>query len=71
MMRYIPKINFKNFNMYTILSILFLLAGLIFWITWGLRYDVWTDIGIYSITVVLVIPGIIGIILSLMDKTED
>lgn len=64
------KLNFKNFNEYTVLSALFLLGGLIHYIYWGIRYGVWYDIGIYSITIVLVLPGIIGIILSLMDKEE-
>jgi len=65
------KISIKNFNLYTILSLLFLLAGLALWISWGLRYGVWVDIGIYSITVVFVLSGIIGFIISLMEKTEE
>jgi len=64
------KINFKNFNMYTIISILFLLGGLIHYIYWGIRYGIWYDIGIYSLTIVLVLPGIIGIIFSLMEENE-
>jgi len=64
------KLNFKNFNEYTILSILFLLGGLLHYIYWGIRYGVWYDIGIYSLTIVLVLPGIIGIIISLMEKEE-
>ena len=70
-MKYIPKINIKNFNIYTILSILFLLAGLLHYIYWGIRYGEWGDIGIYSITAVMMIPGIIGIFLSLMEKEEE
>jgi hypothetical protein len=65
------KINLKNFNIYTILSILFILGGLFLWIYWGLRYNVWYDIGIYSLTIVLVLPGIVGLILSLMDRDEQ
>ena len=65
------NIKLKNFNIYTVLSILFLLGGIIHYIYWGSRYGVWYDIGIYSITIVLVIPGIIGIFLSLMEKKED
>lgn len=65
------NIKLKNYNIYTILSILFLLGGIIHYIYWGSRYGVWYDIGIYSITIVLVIPGIIGIFLSLMEKEED
>lgn len=64
------KLNLKNFNFYTILSILFLLAGFLFYIYWGIRYGVWYDIGIYSIVSVLVIAGIIGILLTLMEKEE-
>ena len=64
------KLNLKNFNFYTILSILFLLAGFLFYIYWGTRYGVWYDIGIYSIVSVLVIAGIIGILLTLMEKEE-
>jgi hypothetical protein len=66
----LPKLNLKNFNIYTILSILFLLGGILHWIYWGSRYGVWTDIGIYSITIVLVLPGIIGLIISLMQTEE-
>ncbi len=65
------NINFKNFNLFTVLSILCLLAGILFWIYWGLRYGIWYDIGIYSITIVLVIPGVIGFLLSLMEKEEE
>jgi len=65
------KINVKNFNMYTIISILFILAGLLLWISWGIRYGIWYDIGIYSITIILVLPGIIGTIISLMEKEEE
>ena len=67
------NIKLKNFNIYTVLSILFLLGGIIHYIYWGSRYGVWYDIGIYSLTIIFIIPGIIGIILSLMEKegTED
>lgn len=64
------KINIRNFNFYTILSILFLLAGIFIYIFWGTYYNVWYDAGIYSLTIVLIIPGIIGLILSLMKKEE-
>ena len=64
------KINIRNFNVFTILSILFLLAGILIYIYWGTRYEIWYDIGIYSLTIVFIIPGIIGLILSLMKKEE-
>ena len=65
------KINIKKFNVFTLLSLLALIAGLGFYIYWGIRYGIWYDIGIYSLTIVLVLPGIIGTILSLLEKTEE
>jgi hypothetical protein len=64
------KLNLKNFNFYTIVSILALLAGILFYIYWGTRYGVWYDIGIYSVVIILVMFGIIGILLTLMEKEE-
>ena len=66
----IDRIDLKNFNILTIFSILVLLAGLLIYVYWGTRYGVWYDIGIYSLTIIFVIPGIIGIILSLIEKKE-
>jgi hypothetical protein len=71
MIKYMPKINVKNFNVFTVLSILALIAGIGIYLYWGITFDVWYDIGIYSLTIVLVLPGIIGTILSLMEKSED
>ena len=72
MMKNMFKISLKNFNIYTVLSILFLLAGIFIYLYWKIRYeDVWYDIGIYSLMIVLIIPGIIGIFLSLMEKEEE
>jgi len=62
----------KNINAYTIFALIVLIAGVLFYISWGLRYGVWVDIGIYSITIVLVLGGLLGAILSLsMKKTEE
>jgi hypothetical protein len=69
-MELMNRIDIKNFNIFTIFSILVLLAGLLIYIYWGTRYGVWYDIGIYSLTIIFVIPGIIGILLSLMEKKE-
>jgi hypothetical protein len=65
-----PNLSIKNFNIWTILSLLFLIAGISFWIYWGTRYNVWYDIGPYSVIVVFIIPGIVGTILSLMGREE-
>jgi hypothetical protein len=65
------KISLKNFSFFTIVGILMIIAGLLIWIYWGTRYGVWTDIGIYSLTSVLIIAGIVGTIISLMEKEEE
>jgi len=65
------NISLKNFSFFTVLSLLMLIAGIALYIYWILRYNFIYDIGIYSLTIVLVLPGIIGLIISLMDKTEE
>jgi hypothetical protein len=64
-------INVKNFNWKTIASFLVLLAGILFYLYWGITYDVWTDIGIYSITIILVLFGLFGVLLSLLEEKEE
>ncbi len=65
------KINLKNFNVFTLISLLSLIGGIVFWICWGLRFWVWYDVGVYSVTIVLVVPGVIGTILSLRGEKEE
>ena len=65
------KISLKNFSFYTIVGILMVIAGLLLWIYWGTRYGVWTDIGIYSITSIFIIAGILAIIISLLEKEVE
>ena len=65
------KINIKKFNVFALVSLLLLISGVGFYLYWGMRFSVWYDIGIYSITSVLVISGIVGILLSLYEKTEE
>ena len=64
-------INIRNFNGWTILSILFIIAGLAFYIWWGLNYGVWMDSGIYSITIVFVLGGFFGLLLSLSKEKKE
>ena len=65
------SIKFENINYKTILSLLLLIAGISFYIYWGLTDGVWVNIGIYSITSVLVLAGIFGILLSLLEEAES
>ena len=65
------NINMENLSIYTIISFIFLIIGVFAWISWGLTFGVWADIGIYSFTIVFVLSGILGIIISLMDPKEE
>jgi hypothetical protein len=69
-MEILKKIDIKNFNFYTILSILILIAGIFLYIDWIIRYGIIYDLGIYSLVIVFIIGGIIGFILSLLKKEE-
>ena len=59
--------DIKKYNFKTVLPLLLLLAGIVFYIYWGIRYGVWVDIGIYSITIILVLSGVLGMLLSVME----
>jgi hypothetical protein len=65
------KINVKNLNVFTILSILLLFIGVVFYVYWGIRFGVWSDVGIYSITIFCVLSGLLGTIITLYEKNEE
>ena len=65
------NIDIKNFNWKTLLACITLIAGILFYIYWGTRYGIWTDIGIYALTIVLVLFGVFGALLSLTEQKEE
>jgi hypothetical protein len=65
------KLDLKKLNIFTIISLLLLLAGILFYVYWGIRFGVWYDVGIYSITIVFVLGGLLGTILTLMVTPQD
>jgi len=58
----------RSLDMYGIISLLVLLTGLIFYVTWSSIHNAWTDIGTYSITVPLVLLGVFGFLLSIYKE---
>ncbi|MDH7516891.1 MAG: hypothetical protein QHH19_00865 [Candidatus Thermoplasmatota archaeon] len=64
------KFNIRNFNVFTLVSLLALIAGVSFYIYWGITFNVWYDIGPYAFSIVFILGGIIGILLTLYEKTE-
>ena len=65
------KLNMKNANIFTLISGLFLLAGILFYIYWGIRYGVWADIGVYALTIFFVLAGVLGLLLTLLEQKEE
>lgn len=65
------NMNIKSINEWSILSIILILAGILFYIFWGITYNVWMDIGIYSITIIITFSGICGFLLSIMIVKEE
>ena len=64
-------LNMEKYNWMTITSLLLLLAGIIFYVGWGITYGVWADIGIYSFTIILVLFGILGMLVSLHESEGE
>jgi hypothetical protein len=63
--------DIKDVNEWTIISLLLILAGILFYVSWGITYGVWMDIGIYSVVIVLLISGICGFFLSTIYRQEE
>ncbi|MGP6220030.1 hypothetical protein [Caldiplasma sukawensis] len=57
--RIIGKINYRN----TIkaLGIILFLIGLLFYVAWSILYNTWSDPGLYSFCIVLIVFGLIVI----------
>lgn len=52
----------------TIVSLMMLIAGIIFYLFWSLHYDAWTDIGVYTVTIPLVVFGVLGLLLCIQKE---
>ena len=66
------KINRKKFNIFTLISLLLLIAGILFYISWIIRFpNAWADIGIYSITIIFVLAGLLGILITLYESPDE
>ena len=55
----------------TVLGLLFLVSGIIFYLAWSAYYDAWTDIGVYSFSIVMIVSGVLGILLSIFPEKSE
>ncbi len=53
-----------------IFSWILIILGLIIYFSWALLYDAWTDVGLYSITAVLLTFGVLGALLAVVKKED-
>jgi len=61
----------EKINAKVIVSVLVILAGIIYYVAWNLKYGAWTDIGIYSVAIILISFGAAGYMISTVPKKED
>ncbi|WP_010916898.1 hypothetical protein [Thermoplasma volcanium] len=58
-------------NFIRVLGFAMLFIGVAFYLGWSIMYDTWFDIGLYSFTIVLVVFGILGIMLTTVKDEES
>ena len=51
--------------------LLIFLSGALLYLTWAALYNAWTDIGLYSVCVVLVGTGLSGLFLTSIDDEDS
>ena len=54
-----------------VMAILVLIAGLGLYLYWAASYNAWTDIGLYAISVPVILFGLAGIFLFTRKEPEE
>jgi|Deesub1362B_J571_1020462.scaffolds.fasta_scaffold08973_3 uncharacterized protein with PQ loop repeat len=54
-----------------VVSAILLTVGVVFYLSWGILYNAFLDIGLYSFTAPLVIFGILGLLLARAREKEE
>ena len=54
-----------------VMAILVLFAGLALYLYWAASYNAWTDIGLYAISVPVILFGLAGIFLFTRKEPEE
>lgn len=57
-------------NIIKLISGLSISLGIVFYLFWGLRFGVWADIGIYSVTIFFIFLGFLGMLYSFKFKNN-
>ena len=51
--------------------LLAIFLGIAFYLSWGILYGGWTDVGVYAITIILVVFGLFGVALYFGKNEEE
>jgi hypothetical protein len=62
--QYTLQMKFTGNYVIQYLSFALLLGSVAFYVGWSIAYGDWNDIGLYSVSVILILFGILGIVLS-------
>ncbi|MGC8663143.1 MAG: hypothetical protein ACP5SF_01260 [Thermoplasmata archaeon] len=54
-----------------IFSFMLIALSLTFYIGWALKYNAWTDVGLFSFVSVVFIFGVLGVILTRLNEKES
>ena len=58
-------------NLYRFFGLLLIIIGVTFYLGWSIAYDTWTDVGLYSFVVPLIIFGLLLLALINEKKVEQ
>ncbi len=61
------KMKEIKWNAKLVFSIAVMVVGILYYLLWNIKYGAWTDIGIYSATILFVSLGILGSLYSLAE----
>ncbi|MEM0127978.1 MAG: DUF3149 domain-containing protein [Thermoplasmatales archaeon] len=53
------------------LSLILVVGAVVFYLGWSITYGDWNDIGLYSISVILILFGILGVVVSRLKMREE
>lgn len=60
----LPKVKITVYGILKFIGLGLFLIGILFYLSWSILYGTWTDVGLYSFTVVTAVFGILAVLLA-------
>jgi hypothetical protein len=51
-------------NVKSVLSLIAIIIGILFYLLWGITYNIWADVGIYSVSAIFIVLGVLGLLFA-------